>query len=316
MVTTFISYAREDQQLALRLYQDLKKVGTTPWMDSENILPGQNWENEIRKSIRSCDYFIPIFSKNSVGKRGYFQAEVRIALDELRKVPPDQISLIPCRVEDVTILHEELRELHWLDLFPSYVTGFRKLLLSMGLTPPNEDELENYRELIKQVEQNIFRYKLSEAKNILSEPRLFQTPTWITEILIKTDKTLRRFYEAITRVQRVIQMYHYTAREIGGQRFVLQFKHDKEYNEFISQFEDLLKREGVEILDVKTKKNEIPKEFSALIIPTDDAESVMIRAYGGRMVFSSPEGDYDADTGEKLRDEELASLRPFSIGKK
>ena len=46
----FISYAREDQSLALRLYNDLKQEGAVPWIDKEKILPGQVWRNEIKKA--------------------------------------------------------------------------------------------------------------------------------------------------------------------------------------------------------------------------------------------------------------------------
>ena len=42
----FISYGKEDQAIALKIYHDLKKSGASPWIDSEDILPGQNWKRE------------------------------------------------------------------------------------------------------------------------------------------------------------------------------------------------------------------------------------------------------------------------------
>jgi hypothetical protein len=49
--TVFISYAREDSGAAKRLQQDLKDAGLNPWLDKEEILPGQNWQNQIEHTI-------------------------------------------------------------------------------------------------------------------------------------------------------------------------------------------------------------------------------------------------------------------------
>ena len=57
----FISYGREDEKHALKLYQGLKNIGAEPWLDSENLLPGQNWKTVISKAIRECDYFIALY---------------------------------------------------------------------------------------------------------------------------------------------------------------------------------------------------------------------------------------------------------------
>jgi hypothetical protein len=64
----FISYAREDQQAAMRLYNEIKSSGLNPWIDRKRILPGQKWEKEIEKAIKNSAYFIPLFSSNSVQK--------------------------------------------------------------------------------------------------------------------------------------------------------------------------------------------------------------------------------------------------------
>jgi hypothetical protein len=48
-----ISYAREDRQLAERLYEDLRSQGLDPWLDKKNILPGSRWKIVIRDAISS-----------------------------------------------------------------------------------------------------------------------------------------------------------------------------------------------------------------------------------------------------------------------
>ena len=46
----FIAYVHEDAEIALRLYRDLKAHGLAPWMDSQKLLPGQNWPREIGRA--------------------------------------------------------------------------------------------------------------------------------------------------------------------------------------------------------------------------------------------------------------------------
>ncbi len=62
-----------------------------PWFDKENILPGQNWEIEIRKAIKNSKFFLPLFSSRSVEKRSYIQREYRLGIDTFDEIPEYQI---------------------------------------------------------------------------------------------------------------------------------------------------------------------------------------------------------------------------------
>ena len=75
----FLSYAREDIDMAKRIYQDLKRYGLDVWIDCEEILPGQNWKIITEKNIRLSQYFLLLLSSNSVTKRGFVQKEMKIA---------------------------------------------------------------------------------------------------------------------------------------------------------------------------------------------------------------------------------------------
>lgn len=52
----FISYAREDWEIAERVWGDLKRAGIDAWIDRKELLPGQNWKTEISKAIRACSH--------------------------------------------------------------------------------------------------------------------------------------------------------------------------------------------------------------------------------------------------------------------
>ncbi len=124
----FISYAREDMAMAQQVFHDLKRNGVDPWLDDEALLPGHNWKLEIGTAIKSCDYFLALLSSQSVSKRGYVQKELKKALDILGEFPKSRIFLIPARLDDCQPIDEELKDLHRVDLFPSYKQGLVKIL--------------------------------------------------------------------------------------------------------------------------------------------------------------------------------------------
>jgi hypothetical protein len=112
----FLCYAREDYGKVYELYQQLKNRGFSPWMDKKDLLPGQDWEYEIQKTIQHADFFVVCISQFSATKRGFVQKEVRFALDALGEIPAGQIYFIPLRIEDCEI-PDFLRKLQWVDYF-------------------------------------------------------------------------------------------------------------------------------------------------------------------------------------------------------
>lgn len=128
MSMIFISYAKEDREMAIRIWEDLKSAGLQPWIDSEEIAPGENWSIAIKDAIRRASRFIILLSEKSVTKRGFVQAEIAVALDQVSLLPPRTVFIIPLRLDNVTPRHEELRDLQWLDLFPSYDAALQRLI--------------------------------------------------------------------------------------------------------------------------------------------------------------------------------------------
>lgn len=51
MKRIFISYATEDYDFALKIYESLKREGAEPWLDRKDLLPGQNWKQVIKQVI-------------------------------------------------------------------------------------------------------------------------------------------------------------------------------------------------------------------------------------------------------------------------
>jgi hypothetical protein len=63
------------------LYSRPKGEGVDVWLDQEKLLPGSDWELEIRKAVRESDVLIVCLSKH-FNQAGFRKKEVRIALDK------------------------------------------------------------------------------------------------------------------------------------------------------------------------------------------------------------------------------------------
>jgi hypothetical protein len=139
----FISYAREDLKYARRLYSDLRRVGAEPWLDTESLLPGQKFDSAISSAIQASDFFLALLSSSSVNKKGYVQKELREAMEILDRMPESGIYIIPARLDNCKPTHLRLQNINWVDLFPLYETGLRKILLT--IRPPEAVALGNLR---------------------------------------------------------------------------------------------------------------------------------------------------------------------------
>jgi hypothetical protein len=69
----FLCHASEDKPKIRSLYSRLKEDGRNVWLDEEKLLPGQEWDLEIRKAIKDSAIVLVCLSKNSITKEGYVQ---------------------------------------------------------------------------------------------------------------------------------------------------------------------------------------------------------------------------------------------------
>jgi len=132
MSRLFISYSRRDAEIARRLYSDLKVDGHIPWIDTEDLLPGDKFHERIFEEIKTCDYFLALISTESLNNRGYVLREIRMALDVLEVLPFGQRFLIPVRINDCHPRDITLAGIQWVDIFPDYSSGFKRLSAAIG----------------------------------------------------------------------------------------------------------------------------------------------------------------------------------------
>ncbi|PID73408.1 MAG: hypothetical protein CSB33_04020 [Desulfobacterales bacterium] len=133
----FISYAHEDVEMARRIYTDLKAKGFQVWMDKMDLIPGQAWPREIRRNIKNSRCFLALLSSVSLSKTGFVQRELKTALEVYEEVPPDEIFLLPARLDQCCPNNEVLKEIHWADFTSSYEEGFAGLVRALEFIMPD-----------------------------------------------------------------------------------------------------------------------------------------------------------------------------------
>ena len=128
----FISHAHEDSEVAGEIYDLLETGGLKPWLDKRDLHAGDEWRREIPRQIRASDAVIVCLSKSGVRKRGYVQDEFRLALEELRRLPPGQRFIIPVRIDDCEV-PREFQEFHYLDYHdPAFARQIVRSLTFLG----------------------------------------------------------------------------------------------------------------------------------------------------------------------------------------
>ena len=124
----FLCHASGDKPKVRTLYHQLCKDGINPWLDEENLLPGQDWQMEISKAVRNSDVVIVCLSKGSVAKTGYVQKEIKQVLDVADEQPEGTIFVVPLKLEECDV-PERLKRWQWVNLFDD--NGYQRLVRSL-----------------------------------------------------------------------------------------------------------------------------------------------------------------------------------------
>ena len=125
----FLCHASEDKSAVRRLYSRLRSDGYDPWLDEEDLLPGQDWQGEIAKAVKRSAIVVVCLSPASIAKTGYVQKEIRHALDVADEQPQGQIFLIPVRLVECEV-PDRLQRWQWVDLFEP--AGYDRLLKALA----------------------------------------------------------------------------------------------------------------------------------------------------------------------------------------
>ncbi len=167
----FISYVREDATAVSRLADELTAYGARVWLDRNDLQPGQNWKESIRRSIMSGSHFIWCNSGASVSKsRSYANEELNLAIEELRIRSTDQAWFVPVKLTDAVLPDREigggrrLSDLQWVDLATDWYAGVRRIAQLVAPLPAKE------RTLISLLESPDIRARTEAAERLYEAP--------------------------------------------------------------------------------------------------------------------------------------------------
>jgi TIR domain len=122
MTTFFLSYARTNQEIALRFADDLIEAGVSVWVDQYDILPSQHWDQAVETALRGCRGMLVMLSPASVASPNVAD-EVAVALDSGKQVVP--VLIEPC------ILPLRMTRMQFIDATGDYQTALRRCLSFM-----------------------------------------------------------------------------------------------------------------------------------------------------------------------------------------
>jgi TIR domain len=115
----FLSYARADNEFALKLAQDLRAAGTSLWVDQFDIEPGQPWDTAVEQALKQSPIMLVIISSASIQSANVLD-EISFAIETKKRIVP--------------ILHEKcdlpfrIRRLQYVDFTKGYDQGNCALL--------------------------------------------------------------------------------------------------------------------------------------------------------------------------------------------
>jgi TIR domain len=119
----FVSYVRDNSDIIDNLARDLRAFGVKVWLDRDDILPGQWWEDAINQAIQNGAFFIACYSQELRERQEtYMNDELRLAIDRLRRMPKNRVWFIPVFLNDTEIpphniiRHEKLSDINTIRL--------------------------------------------------------------------------------------------------------------------------------------------------------------------------------------------------------
>ena len=124
----FLAHSTGDKPAVRELYRRLRSDGFEPWLDEEQILPGQEWTRAIDRAIRDTDVIIVCLSRDSLNKRGFLHREITFALEAADEQPEGAVFIIPLKLEECDV-PETLRRWQWVNLFEK--AGYERLVRAL-----------------------------------------------------------------------------------------------------------------------------------------------------------------------------------------
>lgn len=103
----FISRRVEDRPHTHTLYNQLKQEDwIDPWLDVENLQPGQPWDVEILKALQSSNVGLVCVSTHSLPLTGQHKREILEMLERTKTTSKEEFQILTLRLDDAPLPEE------------------------------------------------------------------------------------------------------------------------------------------------------------------------------------------------------------------
>ena len=128
MASVFISHSSVDKAFAVRLAEDLDRLGHRPWLDEWEIRVGECIVSKVNKGIEDSDYVVIVLSVSSV-MSGWVEKEWKAKY--WSEIDAQKPLVLPVVIESCEI-PALLRTKKYADFLSSYSVGFVELTKALG----------------------------------------------------------------------------------------------------------------------------------------------------------------------------------------
>lgn len=126
----FLSHSNLDQPFVNSIIELLRGHGVPVWHSTTNIIPAQQWHDEIGSALGQCDWLVVVLSPNSVSSK-WVKRELLFALDDDRY--EDRIIPLLYQPCDYRRLSWTIPFFQMVDFTGDFDMGCRDLLRVWGL---------------------------------------------------------------------------------------------------------------------------------------------------------------------------------------
>jgi hypothetical protein len=127
MSNVFLSYSHSDSQIVNKIANNLQEEGIDIWFDRQDLLGGQDWQDQIEKALTEAAFVLVFISAKSLESE-WVQAEYRAAF--VRQQKTGGTRLIPVLLQKV-VLPKFLSSIQYVDFTESYVKGMQSLMRAL-----------------------------------------------------------------------------------------------------------------------------------------------------------------------------------------
>ena len=162
----FLSHNYKDKDKVRRLADRLIESGQSVWLDEDNVMPGELWQDKLQKAIDDSYAIVVVVSRHTAESR-WQTAEISHAIAARRH---QEKKVIPVLIEQVSELPFFLRDVVYCDLSTDdkFDRNFDSLLkaLSVPMPPDQRTEAERDTENIQrlQEERELFEMEVASAE--------------------------------------------------------------------------------------------------------------------------------------------------------